>query len=218
MHLLRMASTDFARGAVLFVLIFFLQGPYGRDPLTAGIMMAPFGAAFMVCGPISGHLSDVYGSRILATIGLLVSAAGLLGLSTVVATSPYWVLAAYMILMGGGSGFFGSPNTNTILSSVLPKQRGTASGIRTMLMNTGQMFSIALAFPLVLSHIPEDVMYHVFLYGGGLSGSPQALASFELGTHQVFLLSAAITVFAAIISFLRPASVPPDTTFSLEGP
>ena len=33
-----------ARGAVLFVLIFFLQGPYGYDPLTAGILLAPFGA------------------------------------------------------------------------------------------------------------------------------------------------------------------------------
>src|SRR5262249_16377427 len=41
-----------ARGAVLFLLIFFLQGPYGRDPLMAGIMMAPFGLAFMVIGPI----------------------------------------------------------------------------------------------------------------------------------------------------------------------
>jgi len=35
-----------------------------------------------------------------------VSAAGLLGLSTVVSTTPYWLLAVYMILMGGGSGLF----------------------------------------------------------------------------------------------------------------
>src|SRR5436309_5313875 len=28
-----------ARGAVLFLLIFFLQGPYGKDPLTAGLML-----------------------------------------------------------------------------------------------------------------------------------------------------------------------------------
>jgi hypothetical protein len=30
-----------ARGAVLFLLIFFLQGPYGKDPLTAGLMLTP---------------------------------------------------------------------------------------------------------------------------------------------------------------------------------
>src|ERR687884_622299 len=50
-----------ARGAVLFVLIFFLQGPYGQDPLMAGLMMTPFGAAFLLVGPLSGYLSDHYG-------------------------------------------------------------------------------------------------------------------------------------------------------------
>ena len=45
-----------ARGAVLFLLIFFLQGPYGKDPLTAGLMLTPFGAAFMIVGPLSGRL------------------------------------------------------------------------------------------------------------------------------------------------------------------
>ena len=154
-----------ARGAVLFVLIFFLQGPYGLDPLSAGIMMAPFGAAFMLVGPVSGYLSDRYGSRGLATSGLLVSAIGLLGLATVVGTTPYWRIALYMILMGGGSGLFASPNTSAIMSSVPPEKRGIASGTNVMLMNTGSMLSIAIGFPLVLSRIPVDVMFHVFLYG-----------------------------------------------------
>ncbi|MGD0954697.1 MAG: MFS transporter [Methanotrichaceae archaeon] len=130
-----------ARGAVLFVLIFFLQGPYGLDPLSAGIMMAPFGAAFMLVGPVSGYLSDKYGSRGLATSGLLVSAIGLLGLATVVGATPYWQIALYMILMGGGSGLFASPNTNAIMSSVPPEKRGIASGTNVMLMNTGSMLS-----------------------------------------------------------------------------
>jgi MFS family permease len=163
-----------ARGAVLFVLIFFLQGPYGQNPLTAGLMMTPFGAAFLFLGPFAGYLSDHYGSRLLATAGLLISAVGLLGLSTVVATTPYWLLAAYMALMGGGSGLFTSPNVNALMSTVPPRQRGTASGINTMVANTGQMLSIAIAFPLVLSRIPEDVMFKVFLYGGGMGDVPDA--------------------------------------------
>src|SRR5918911_1620782 len=72
-----------ARGAVLFVLIFFLQGPYGQDPLMAGLMMTPFGAAFMLVGPVSGYFSDRFGSRVLTTAGLLVSALALLALSTI---------------------------------------------------------------------------------------------------------------------------------------
>ena len=121
------ALNGLARGAVLFVLIFFLQGPYGKDPLQAGIMMAPFGAAFMLVGPFSGYLSDKHGSRGLATAGLLVSAVGLFGLSRIGASTPYWLIALFMVLMGGGSGLFSSPNTNTIMSSVAaraPRQRG----------------------------------------------------------------------------------------------
>jgi EmrB/QacA subfamily drug resistance transporter len=195
-----------ARGAVLFVLIFFLQGPYGLDPLSAGIMMAPFGAAFMLVGPVSGYLSDRYGSRGLATSGLLVSAIGLLGLATVVGTTPYWLIALYMSLMGGGSGLFASPNTNAIMSSVPPEKRGIASGINVMLMNTGSMLSIAIGFPLVLSRIPVDVMFHVFLYGGGMSGT--SLADFETGMHEAFLVSFVVTLVAAMVSFLRPSRRP----------
>jgi MFS family permease len=199
------ALNGLARGAVLFILIFFLQGPYGQDPLMAGIMMAPFGAAFMAVGPISGYLSDRYGSRGLATAGLLVSAAGLVGLSTIVSTTPYWIIAMFMILMGGGSGLFASPNMNAIMSSVQPGQRGIAAVTNAMLMNTGQMLSIAIAFPLVLSRIPLDVMFQVFLYGGGMSSTPQALAYFEMGTHEAFLASFIITLIAAAVSFLRPS-------------
>ncbi|MBV9322578.1 MAG: MFS transporter [Chloroflexi bacterium] len=197
-----------ARGAVLFVLIFFLQGPYGQDPLHAGLMMTPFGAAFLLVGPLSGYLSDHYGSRTLATAGLLVSALGLFGLSTVVTATPYWELAAFMVLMGGGSGLFTSPNVNALMSTVPPRQRGTASGINTMVGNTGQMLSVAIAFPLVLSQIPEDVMFRVFLYGGGMSDMPEVQHAFEQGLHQAFLVSFGITLVAALASALRPAHSP----------
>jgi EmrB/QacA subfamily drug resistance transporter len=196
------AINGLARGAVLFVLIFFLQGPYGLDPLTAGILMAPFGAAFMLVGPVSGYLSDKYGSRGLATLGLIISAVGLLGLSTIVSTTPYWLLALYMVIMGGGSGLFGSPNMNAIMSSVQPGQRGIAAGTNAMLMNTGQMLSITIAFPLVLSRIPLDVMFHVFLYGGGMSGA--SLMDFESGMHEAFIVSFVVTLMAAFVSALRP--------------
>ena len=194
-----------ARGAVLFLLIFFLQGPYGEDPLTAGLMLAPFGAAFMIVGPISGRLSDFVGSRLLAPIGLGISALGLLGLSTVGPSTPFWLLSVYMVLMGGGSGLFASPNTNAIMSSVPPQMRGAASGILTMLNNTGQMLSIAIVFPLALSAVPVAAMMQVFIYGGGMSKYPAALAIFLHGLHLAFLVSFGLSVAAMIVAALRPS-------------
>lgn len=194
-----------ARGAVLFLLIFFLQGPYAQDPLTAGLMLTPFGAAFMLIGPLSGRLSDFVGSRLLAPIGLAISALGLLGLSFVTSTTPFWELTIYMALMGGGSGFFVSPNTNAIMSSVEPHTRGTAAGILNMLNNTGQMLSIAIVFPLALKEVPQDIMMQVFIYGGGMEQFPEALSLFLNGLHAALLVSFALSIVAMVVAALRPA-------------
>jgi EmrB/QacA subfamily drug resistance transporter len=194
-----------ARGAVLFLLIFFLQGPYGKDPLTAGLMLTPFGAAFMIIGPLSGRLSDHVGSRLLTPIGLLISAVGLFALTTINQFTPYWLLAVYMALMGGGSGFFVSPNTNAIMSSVEPHTRGAAAGILNMLNNTGAMLSIAIVFPLALSKIPFQAIQQVFITGGGMSHFASAIPPFLSGLHLAFLVSFALSVIAAIVAALRPA-------------
>lgn len=194
-----------ARGAVLFLLIFYLQGPYGKDPLTAGLMLTPFGLAFMLIGPLSGRLSDKVGSRLLTPIGLGISAIALLGLTVIAPTTPFWLLALLMFLMGGGSGFFTSPNTNAIMSSVEPQMRGAASGILAMLNNTGQMLSIAIVFPLALSQVPMAAMMQVFIYGGGMGAFPAAQALFMNGLHLAFFVSFAISIVAMIVAALRPA-------------
>ncbi len=194
-----------ARGAVLFLLIFFLQGPYGKDPLTAGLMLTPFGAAFMIIGPLSGRLSDHVGSRLLTPIGLLISAVGLFALTTINQFTPYWLLAVYMALMGGGSGFFVSPNTNAIMSSVEAHTRGAAAGILNMLNNTGSMLSIAIVFPLALSKIPFQAIQQVFITGGGMGHFASAIPPFLSGLHFAFLVSFVLSVIAAIVAALRPA-------------
>ncbi|HLL79192.1 MAG TPA: MFS transporter [Ktedonobacteraceae bacterium] len=194
-----------ARGAVLFLLIFFLQGPYGKDPLTAGLMLTPFGAAFMLIGPVSGRLSDHVGSRILTPIGLLISAVALFALTTIDQHVPYWLLAIFMALMGGGSGFFVSPNTNAIMSSVEPHTRGAAAGILNMLNNTGQMLSIAIVFPLALSKLSFGAVQQVFITGGGMGNFASAIPDFLSGLHLAFLVSFFLSVIAAIVAAARPA-------------
>src|SRR5260370_19562123 len=71
-----------ARGAVLFLLIFFMQGPYAKDPLMAGLLLAPFGALSLVIGPFSRLLSVRIGSRLLAPTGPGLAPRGLLALPT----------------------------------------------------------------------------------------------------------------------------------------
>jgi EmrB/QacA subfamily drug resistance transporter len=190
------------RGAALFLLIFFLQGPYGEDPLTAGLSLIPFGVSFIIVGPLSGRASDRYGPRNLTILGLALTAIALLGLALIDHSTPFWVLALLMVLMGVGGGLYSSPNSSSIMNAVPPERRGTAAGTRMMLMNTGQMFSLALAFPLVLSGISQIDMMRLFLYGGGISA--EAMALFESGLHSAFLLFFIIALVAVVVGTFRP--------------
>jgi len=196
------ALNALARGAVLFLLTFFLQGPYGLSPFWAGMATAPFGLAFMVAGPLSGVLADRWKPALLSTGGLLISAIGLLGLGFVTEATPYGWLVVFMVFMGAGSGLFNTPNITQVMSRVDVRHRGVTSATRVLLVNGGQMVSLAVVFPFVLSRMPEDLMAKIFLYGGGMASVPVVEANLLDGIRLAFLFSFFLTLVAALISAL----------------
>jgi Na+/melibiose symporter-like transporter len=101
-----------ARGAVSFLLIFLFQGIKGIDPIVAGVLLAPLAVSMMIISPISGYLSDKYGARVLSSVGLAISAIGLLGMMFITASTSTTELIIWMSIIGLGSGMFFSPNTN----------------------------------------------------------------------------------------------------------
>jgi MFS family permease len=146
-----------ARGGLQFMLIIWLQGiwlplhgyKYEDTPLWAGIYLLPLTAGFLVAGPISGRLSDRYGSRWFATIGALIVAASFLGLLGLPVVFPYVGFALLLLLNGIGQGMFSSPNTSSIMGAVPPEHRGAASGMRSTFQNAGAALSIGIFFSLM---------------------------------------------------------------------
>ena len=113
-----------ARGAVTFVLVFYLQGPTMRlNPFLAGVFLVPTSIALSFFGPLSGWLSDKYGARILSTIGLAVSAVGFIFLARLGATTTFDQLLVPLILVGSGMGIFASPNRASIMNASPPSER-----------------------------------------------------------------------------------------------
>ncbi|EGD53148.1 drug resistance transporter, EmrB/QacA subfamily [Thermoanaerobacter ethanolicus JW 200] len=191
-----------ARGAVTFLLIFYLQGIKAMDPLTAGILLTPFALAMMIISPISGWLSDMYGSRELSSIGLLISAVGLIGFMGISATTSITKLILWMSIMGFGSGLFISPNTNAIMSNVPADKRGIAAGVRTMMNNAGTVISIALAMGIISSSISPEALQALFV-GTQVGSKGIAVAQFIKGLKATFGISFVISLVAAFISYLR---------------
>ena len=99
-----------AWGAFLLLISLYLQLVKGFAPLQAGISIIPFDLTMLLVAPISGRLSDRYGTRPFATAGLAVFSASLLALSTLSPGTQYPTLLAILLVGGTGMGLFNSPN------------------------------------------------------------------------------------------------------------
>src|SRR3954453_20802259 len=66
-----------SRFALLFIFVFYFQGPQGDDPIIAGIKLAPMAIGMLISSPLAGIAADRHGSRALEAGGMLVSAVGL---------------------------------------------------------------------------------------------------------------------------------------------
>ncbi|MEV2218820.1 MFS transporter [Nocardia vinacea] len=146
------------RGGMQFMLIIWLQGiwlplhgyDYESTPLWAGIYLLPLTVGFLAAGPVSGWLSDRYGSRRFTTGGATLAGLTFLLLLVIPVDFNYWVFATIVLLNGIGCGLFFSPNTAAIMSSVPASQRGAASGMRGTLFNGGNALSMGIFFSLMV--------------------------------------------------------------------
>lgn len=146
-----------ARGGLQFMLVIWLQGiwlplhgyNYDVTPLWAGIYMIPIMVGFLLMGPISGWLSDRFGARFFATLGMFIQAVGFFLLTILPANFTYIWFAIIIFLLGVGQGMFSSPNTSAVMGSVPPEQRGVASGMRATFQNSGSIVSIGIFFSII---------------------------------------------------------------------
>jgi EmrB/QacA subfamily drug resistance transporter len=193
-----------SRFALMFVFVFYFQGPQGDDPITAGIKLAPLALGMLVSSPLAGMWADRHGSRVLAAAGMLVSALGLALMTTLQVHTLYWQSGLWLLIVGIGSGMFNSPNTAAMMGTVPAHRRGIAAGARTMLQNTGAVLSIAFVLAIITSAVPKNVLFQIF--SGLASGlSDTQLDPFISNMHVALWVLAATSVVGAIVSLLRPS-------------
>jgi len=193
-----------ARFALMFLFVFYFQGPQGQSPLMAGLELAPLALGMLVASPIAGAIADRRGSRGLAAMGMVVTAAGLAGMTMLQAHTAYSWSALWLALVGIGSGMFNSPNTAAMMGVVPVHRRGIASGARMMLTNTGAVISIAFVLAVVTAAVPKNVLFRIF--SGLASGlSVRQLDPFIANMHLALWVLAAVSLLGAGVSLLRPS-------------
>src|SRR5215213_6214519 len=195
-----------SRFALMFVFVFYFQGAQGDDPITAGLKLAPMAIGMLVASPLAGIWADRRGSRMMAALGMVVTAAGLALMTTLEPGSTYIASATWLLMVGIGSGMFNSPNTAAMMGTVPAARRGIAAGTRVMVQNTGAVISIAFVMAIVAASIPKDVLFKIF--SGLAKGlSDQQLAPFIHNMHTALWVLAAVSMLGAAVSLMRPAHV-----------
>jgi MFS family permease len=173
-----------------FVMSLYLQQLRGLSPLTTGLTFLPMMLVGAALTPFSARLAERLGARLLIGGGLGVMTAGLMLLAVVGSSTPVWVLAGLMTLVGLAGPLVSPPVTAVLLNSVPGHRAGTASGV----FNTSRQVGGALAVAVF----------------GALLAHP---GTFLQGLRTSLLLAAGVTLAAAAASWLLNT---PGTSHDLE--
>jgi MFS family permease len=130
--------------AVGYIFALYLQLVKGYSSDVAGMILITQPVIMAIVAPLSGRLSDKKSPFMLAAIGMGFCAAALFTFIFIGVDTPLWYLIAGLLLVGFGFGFFSSPNTNAIMSSVSPEDFGVASSIQSTARTMGQIIGMAI--------------------------------------------------------------------------
>ncbi|QLH74947.1 MAG: MFS transporter [Methanomassiliicoccales archaeon] len=183
-----------------FIISFYLQRVLGASLVETGAVLLSMPISMAIIAPMSGWLSDKWGSRALATGGMLLMSIGLLMLSTLNGQSDIWTVTVFLITVGIGMGMFASPNTSAIMGSVRKDQLGQASGTLSTMRTVGQSLSLVVMGAVISAFSSPDIVTSVFR---GSIGSTVELEGFIEGMRAAFLVCAFIGLTGALVSSVR---------------
>ena len=180
-----------ATSATGFFISLYLQYLKGLDARTAGLIMISQPIAMTLLSPAAGKLSDKKNPGIIASIGMGLTASGLVLLCFIKETTPNYLIVLLLIMMGIGFGLFSSPNSNAIMSSVEKRHLGVASGVVGTMRMVGQMMSMGVAMMLISLYIGKQTI-NPLTYPGLISGM-----------RTGFLIFSILSVFGIFASLAR---------------
>jgi len=175
--------------AVSFFLSLYLQVIQGLDPLAAGEVLLLQPLVQMVFSPVAGRISDTVEPRVVATVGMVISAIGLFLLTFLTLSTAISLIMGDLVLLGIGFALFASPNTNVIMSSVDRRFYGVASGILSTMRSLGQVISLALAMVTVTAFL------------GAVTLTPAIGPQFLESVHFAFLLFTLLCTVGTLASY-----------------
>lgn len=171
------------------LLPFYVTEGLGVPESRTGLVLSAQPLLMALVAAPAGRLSDRWGSRGLATLGMVILAVGTVGLALLGAqASPYGVMAWYAVT-GLGTGIFISPNSSALMGSASRAQQGVAGGVMAVARGLGMMIGVALGST-------------VFVALGGRTGAAWRPVDFA-ALRAALLVAAGVSLAAAVAAAAR---------------
>jgi MFS family permease len=169
----------------------YLQYVKGLNPRDAGLILVAQPIVMAIFSPMSGRLSEKIEPRILSSIGMAFSAAGLIILTFFNVNTSHLSIILSLLLLGFGFALFSTPNTNAVMSSVEKRYLGIASATLSTMRLTGQMLSMGVA-TLTIS-----------IFVGNVKISSSNIDGFLHAMQFAFIIFALLCVLGVFASLTR---------------
>jgi EmrB/QacA subfamily drug resistance transporter len=179
---------------LVFLMSLYLQYVKELSPSEAGQVILVQALSMAIMAPLSGKLADRFQPRLVATLGCVIVACGLLVLSLMNTQTSVMHIAGSLLLIGIGFGLFSTPNNNAIMSATKSHEVGVASASMNLSRTIGNLFGMSLV----------NLMVHFYLGDAQFTQeqNPALIQTVEMALY----MSLAFVVVACAISAFRGKS------------
>ena len=153
--------TMFLVGSGLFAMFFFnslyIQRVLGYGPLKAGLAFLPFTAGIMVSAGIASAYGPKIGIRLVAAVGMVIAAAGLLLMTRIPVDGTYLTsVLPSLLLVSLGMGAVFVPLTLVATTGLQDEDQGLASGLFNTSQQIGGALGLAILSTIAASHTNDS--------------------------------------------------------------
>jgi len=177
--------------AVAFLLSLYLQYIKGLTPQGAGTVLVFTPIMMAVFSPFAGKLSDKVEPRVISSLGMGLTALGLMLLILLDNQTRLMYIIAIMVILGLGFALFSSPNMNAIMGSVDKRFFGIASASVGTMRLLGQMLSMGIV----------TLIFALFI--GRAQITPEYYPMLINSTKLMFIISACLCICGIFFSLYR---------------
>jgi len=179
---------------VLILMPFYLENILRFKILHVGLLMGIVPVMLGITSPFAGAISDRFGTRRLAVIGMGIMFIGYLAASTLTQNTSVMGYLVRMFAVGLGIGIFISPNNSSIMGTAQRHQLGIVSGMMAITRTLGQTVGVAVMGAIWAG---RTAVYAGGQIQGGATAAP--VDAQIAGLNDAFQTAAVLLAFALLL-------------------